>query len=110
MKKIVENFSKLENLLFNIMIGAYIANVLTLAIIVISDGKISIWLMSLVLPAAIFFFFGFFIFIYLLVIYTKNDLGKEIKIGKTVAGILLSPLGLLFSFFNYIIIVLANIY
>jgi len=110
MQKIKENYSKYENILFNILIGMFIVNVLTFAIIILSDGNIWIWFMALVLPAGIFFLVGFFIFIILFVVYYQNKLSPEIKVTKTIAGILLSPLGLLFSFFNYMVIVLANIW
>ena len=38
MKNTIENFSKIDNVLFNILIGAFIANILTLAIIIFSDS------------------------------------------------------------------------
>ncbi len=110
MEKIAKNYSKYESILFNILTGMFVVNVLTLSLIILSDGDITIWLMALVLPAGIFFIVGFFVFIYLLVVYNLNKLGPDVRIWKTVTGLLLSPIGLLFSFFNYMIIVLANIW
>ncbi len=110
MKKTIENYSKYESILFNILGFAFIANILTLAFFIVSDGNIPLWLMALVLPAAIISFSAFFLFIYLLVIFLKGKLSEDIKVWKTITGLLLSPLGLLFSFFNYMVIVLANIW
>ena len=109
MKKLVENYQKFENILFNILIGMFIINITTLVLIILSNGHIWIGMAALVLPSGIFFLGSFIAFIFLLIAHNKNNLYPDIKKSKTIIGLLLSPLGLLFSFFNFMAIILINI-
>lgn len=108
MKKTIDNFSKIENVLFNTFVGAFIINILVFVIIIFSSENLSLWLLLLIIPAALTLLVIFIYSFYLLVVYHKNNLGPEIKTWKTVVVVLLSPIGFLFSFFNYMVIVFAN--
>ncbi len=110
MKKLPENFEKIEKLLLNLLIGSYVVNLLVLAIIMLSEGNVGMWLMTLVLPVALFYIAAFFIYIYRVIVFFNITPKPEIKIWRSVLGILVSPIGLLFTFFNYMVIVLANIW
>lgn len=110
MNKLKENFSKMENLFFYILLGTFVFNILALLIIYILQGEGLVWLLVIVLPIAIYYIVIFFVYIYRLVIYFQSSNKEEVSIWKSVVGLLLSPIGLLFSFMNYMIIVLSNIW
>lgn len=110
MNNLKENFTKIENILFNILMGTFAANFITLGIIYILQGRVPLWMMAIVIPLGIYYIVIFFVYIYRLIIYSKAENKAEFKITKSIIGLILSPVGLIFSFFNYLIIVLANIW
>lgn len=110
MKKTIENFEKVEKFLFNLLLGSYVVNMLVLSVIILSDGNVSLWLMVLIVPVGLYYVAVFVIYIYRLIVYYNAKPKLEVQIWRTIVGILISPLGLLFTFFNYMVIVLVNIW
>ena len=110
MNKLNENFSQTEKLLLNILLGTFLVNILVLSIIILLDGNIPIWFMFIVLPVGIYYIIIFFVYIYRVSIFYSSEHGKEVEIWRSGLGIFLAVIGFVFSFFNYMVIVVTNIW
>lgn len=108
--KLNENFQKNEKLLFYILLGTYLIDALTLFIIFLSNGDIPEWLFLFVLPLGLYYIIIFFVFIYRVYTFYKSDHEAGDEIWRSILGLLLSVIGLLFTFFNLAIILVANIW
>ena len=110
MDKLSENFSKNGILLFKILLGTYLINIVVLSMIILSEGDIPFWLIFLVLPVGIYYIVMFFVYLYRVSIFYNREHGKEVVIWRSGLGIFLAVVGLAFSFLNYVIIAIANVY
>lgn len=110
MKDLREDFKDRELLYWKLISFAFVINIITLVILFILQGDVPIELIVLPIVTGLFHVVTFVILIYRTYIFYTSKKDESIQIWRSITGVALSPLGLLFSFFNYAIIGLANLW
>ncbi|MFK5883885.1 MAG: hypothetical protein QM489_06015 [Candidatus Izemoplasma sp.] len=110
MKNLKESFESLESLFAKVLGGAFLLNALLLALLFILQGEVPIGLAFVSLFLGLYHLVFFFVYIYRVIVYYQAENNKQYRITYSIVGIVVSPIGLLFSFFNYMIIVLSNVW
>ena len=110
MNNLKENFESQELLFSKILGGAFSVNAMMLLLLFILQGEVLIALAFITLILGIYHLIFFFIFIYRVIIYYQAKNKDDYSITYSIVGIIVSPIGLFFSFFNYMIIVLSNVW
>ena len=110
MRELRKDFSERELIYWKILMWTFGINGLTLLLLFFLQGDIPFMLLFVPLILGIYHIVSFFIYIYRIFIYYDSKDKEGIKIWRSITGIALSPIGLMFSFFNYMIIVLSNVW
>lgn len=110
MRELRKDFSVRELIYWKILMWSFGINGLMLALLFFLQGEVPIFLAFIPLIVGIYHIVSFFIYIYRTYIYYDSKDKEGIDIWRSITGIALSPVGLLFSFFNYMIVVLANVW
>ena len=110
MKKLKDTFTKFEKLLFFIIIASFIINALILGILYLLNGEVPQWLLIFVMPLGLYYILVFFVYVVRIYLYFTSERDEAVQIWRSILGVFLSILGLLFAFLNMLIITLANIW
>lgn len=110
MNNIKDDFDVKELLFAQILGGAFALNAILLLLLLVLQGEVPIALALITVVIGIYHLVFFFIYIYRVITFYQAKNKADYNITYSIIGIVLSPLGLIFSFFNYLIIVLSNIW
>ncbi len=109
MEETKNSYEKFKKQLLNILIGTLIFNVILLCLVVLLDGKIWFGVFWGVLIAGLYCFFGLLAYLILLIKEPKEQNDDKQKKRKLFGTLVLFLVGIAFSFFNLIVIILINL-
>jgi len=109
MKKLKSTFTKFEKLLHFIILGSITVNALIFGIIYLFHGDVPQWITLVVMLLLAYYFIIFFVYLVRIFLYYTRDHEKDIKIWKSILGLLLSVFGLLLAVLNVILLAIASI-